>query len=467
MKTVAAAVLVVLLSIERPAAAQDADADLVPSVLRDEPAPKPVAVAPMPRSPLRTKLFLENATTLASAPQTLVVPFPSRMPDWQNRTSFDARITWTPAKRLTVTWSDRLNVIEQDGQDVLSWQTVRNDLREGYVTWEPALRTYLEAGRINVRSGIALGFNPTDFFKARSLVGQPSLDPSVVRQNRLGALMVRGQTIWNGGSASVSFAPKVADPPDVVDPDRNGLDPKFDATNAGYRLLCTLSFDVLDLNPELLAYLERDRSKVGVNLSRPIGDSIVAYGEWAAGRETNLATRAVGYGQTTGTFPPEMPVLLPTDTSAKLRNDVAAGFSWTIATKVTLNAEYHLHQAGFTRQDWRSWFDVGKSSEQNPISSALWYLRGYAIDQQEPTSMHQLFFRAVWPKAFVRNLELSGIAFVSLLDGSILTQVSANHQISSGWSVAAYGATNIGDSRTERGSLPQRVSATMSVFWYL
>ncbi|WP_437588900.1 hypothetical protein [Sorangium sp. So ce1000] len=423
----------------------------------------------MPEEPstLRPKLFLEDAFTGSTAPQTLVVAFPSPVHNWQNRTSFDALVKWMPSKRLTFTFSDRLNVIEQDGQDVLSWQTVRNDLREGYVTWEPASDMFLEAGRINVRNGVALGFNPTDFFKTRSLVGQASLDPSVIRQNRLGAVMARWQALWNGGSASVAFAPKLTDPTAVLDPDRNGLDPRFDATNAAYRLLSTLSFNVLDLNPEVLAYVERDRSKLGVNISRPIGDAVVGYAEWAGGFEKNLATRAVEYGKATGTLPEAMPMLLPADESSKFRNDVAAGFSWVIATKVTLNLEYHFHQAGFTRQDWRNWFETGSDPAPALISSALWYPRGYAIDQQEPTSTHQLFVRAAWPKAFVNDLELSGFAFVNLLDGSVLTQIAANYYASDKWTLAAYGSANIGDGRTERGSLPQRLSGILSIVRYL
>jgi hypothetical protein len=473
MRPIAAAALGVLFifGTERRARAQDADVDLIPGGILDEPPPKlpPSTPVPAPKEPstLQSKLFLEDAFTVSSALQTLEVAFPSPVRNWQNRTSFDALVKWTPLKPLTFTLSDRLNVIEQDGQAFLSWQTVRNDLREGYVTWEPVRNMYLEAGRINVRNGVALGFNPTDFFKTRSLVGQASLDPSVIRQNRLGTVMARGQAIWDRGSASVALGLKLTDPSVLLDPDRNGLDPRFDATNAAYRLLTTLSFDVLDLNPEVLAYLERDRSKLGINISRPIGDYIVAYAEWAGGRETNLFTRAFEYGKATGTLPAILPVLLPTDTSAQFRNDVAAGFSLVIATKVTLNVEYHFHQAGFTRQDWKSWFELGSDPAPAPISSALWYPRGYAVDQQEPMSMHQIFVRAAWPKAFVNDLELSGFAFVSLLDGSTLMQIAANYNATDKWTLAAYGSANIGSGQTERGSLPQRLSGIFSIVRYL
>jgi len=55
----------------------------------------------------------------------------------------------------------------------------------GYASWEPLDRTYLDLGRINLKSGVALGFNPTDFFKTRAVVEPLSADPSVLREDRL------------------------------------------------------------------------------------------------------------------------------------------------------------------------------------------------------------------------------------------------------------------------------------------
>jgi hypothetical protein len=364
--------------------------------------------------------------------------------------------------------SDRLNVFEQDGQDLVSANTVRNDLREASATWEYARGSFLEAGRINVRNGAALGFNPTDFFKTRTLVGQASLDPSVIRQNRLGTLMVRAQTLWAWGSASVAYAPRVAAPPPLTESDPVGVDPRFDATNGAHRVLATLSFEVLDLSPQLLGYFELHRSKVGANVTRTVGDAVVVYGEWAAGPEQNLAARAHAFGQDTGTLPPSLPVLPPADTAARLRNDAAAGFSWTIAAAVTLNVEYDFHDAGFTRGDWTSWFDLG-SAPRAPaaLTNALWFVRGYASDQQEPVSQHQLFLRAAWPRALVPDLDLSAFAFVSLLDGSVLSQLSANYYLSDAWTASAYVAGDFGAGRTERGSVPQWGNVILQLTRYL
>lgn len=465
---IAAAMMVV------PRLAMADDADLIPRGVLDAPPRPPLGAdaqpaRPKPPSKLQWKSFLEDAFTASAFDHGVVVPYPSSLAvGWQNRSSFDGYLQWKPLESLSFTASDRLNLYFQDQQSSISRDAVRNDLREGYVTWEPRTNVYLEAGRINVRNGAALGFNPTDFFKTRTLVGQASLDPSVIRQNRLGTLMARGQAIWSGGSVGIAFAPKVMSPSPVLESNPLGVDPHFAATNGAHRVLGTLSFDVLDLSPQLFGYFEQGRSKVGVNLTRPIGDAVVAYAEWAGGPEKNLVTRAIEFGQQTGTLPGNAPLLPPTSPSTSFRNDVSGGLSWTIATEVTLNAEYHFHQSGFGLEDWRNWLALGSApGAPAALTSELWYLRAYANDRQEPLTQHEAFVRASWPRAFVPDLELTAFAFVDLLDGSVLSQVSANYYLSSRWTASVYLSSNLGPTRSERGSFPQRVNSIFQLTLYL
>ena len=453
-----------------PPTGEDKDLGLIPNAIQEEAQPgnatMPSSAPPPPR--LQKRLFAEDAFTVASPSRPVPVPYPATPPHWQNRTSFDLYLQWEPWRPLTITLSNRLNLMEQDNVTFLSRQTVRNDFREGYFTWEVATSTYLEAGRINLRNGVALGFNPTDFFKTRTLVGQASLDPSAIRQNRLGALMARAQKIWAGGSASLAYAPKFYESSAIVRNDRIGIDPCFDATNAAHRVLGALSLELGGFSPQLLGYLESRRSKIGLNLSRPFGDAVIVYAEWSGGRETNLITRSFAYGQATGTLPAGAPLVLPTDTKTAFHHDIAGGASWTIASKITLNFEYHFHQAGFTHQDWRNWFDVGSSpASLAGVTNELWYMRSYANDQQEPMSRHQLFVRAGWPRAFTSRLELSGFALVDLYDGSTLAQVLANYYLSDDWTFALYGSMGAGSARSERGSLPQFGSIVVQIVRYL
>ena len=458
----------VVAGVPSAAADENQDLNLIPSEIQAEPAPRAAAPsAPSPRH-LHAKAFVEDVFTLASPARAVPVAYPLPLATWQNRTSVDLYAEWSPRKPVRFTLSNRLNLIEQDGVDFLSRHTVRNDLREAYVSWELTPSTYLEAGRINLRNGAALGFNPTDFFKARTLVGQPSLDPSAIRQNRLGTLMARAQKIWSNGSVGVAFAPKLFEPSRIVDDSRVGVDPSFDATNAANRALGTVSLDLGNWSPQWLGYYEHDRSKIGFNLARPFGDAVVAYVEWAGGMEANLIAQSSAYARTTNEIIASPQPFLPTDTSAAFRNDIAAGASWTIASTLTFNVEYHFHQGGFNRQDWQNWFDIN-GTDLNPALTAArhWYIRGYAADQQDPPSRHQIFVRASWPSAIVRELELSGFAFVDLYYGSTLAQLIANYYLSNRWTLAAYGAMNAGSARSERGSLPQFGSVVLQVIAYL
>lgn len=463
------AAMTLALGVPRLAGAdENSDLDLIPGAVTNA---NPTGVAaPAPSAPTPTgrgKFYLEDALT-GSSLRGLAVPYPAPpLPNWQNRTSVDALDTWTIEGDLSATLSDRLNLIEENDYNFVSRQTVRNDFREAYLTWEPLTRNYLEAGRINLRNGIALGFNPTDYFKTRTAVAQASLDPSVIREDRLGTVMVRDQAIWSDGAASVAFAPKLYSPTPITDPSRLGIDPLFDRTNAADRFLATIEYDVADLSPQALVYHEGSETQFGLNLSHPIGQSIIAYAEASTGKQPDLIAAALAYAKETAVLPVAAPILPPTDPSARYRSDLAAGASWTPVAKLTLNAEYHFHQAGFSGRDWNNWFATGAAHAGVPaISNELWYIRGYANAEQEPLTRQQAFFRADWSDAFVTDLELTALTFVDLYDGSTLDQVSAQYYLSDAWTIGGYLSANLGGKRSESGSFPQAASATLQLDRY-
>lgn len=451
---------------------EDKDLDFIPQQVEQaqRAAPAPPEAPPVGPRTVLGNAHLEDAFTAATAPQTLVVPFPGAPYRWQNRISLDVAYRWALVPRLVFTLSDRANVFVQDDIDFASPRTFRNDLREIYATWEPAQRIYLDAGRVNLRNGVALGFNPTDFFKTGSLVGQASQDPSALRENRLGTLMARAQFLWNGGSSMLAFAPKVTAPPELSSTGP-ALDPRFAGTNSTNRLLCALSFEVAGLSPQLLAYFEQGRSRLGANASRPIGDSTILYAEWAGGALPNVTTRALEYGESTGTLPATPPIAVGS-TSHRWRNDVAAGASWTSAWRLTLNLEYHFHQGGFSSAAWDSWFRLGSAPDapgtpNSFVAPVLWYLRGYANAQQEPISKHQMFARAEWADAFIKHLNVRAFALFSLLDASLFGQLSVVYSWDDAWTMGAYFSSSSGASRSEHGSVPQAASGTFQIIRYL
>ena len=78
---------------------------------------------------------------------------------------------------------------------------------------------------------------------------------------------------------------------------------------AAERFLATLHADIGDMAPELLLFRQGDRTRIGANLTAPIGQQIVAYGEWSGGDAQRLAAESIAYGIRTGVLPAGVPIL--------------------------------------------------------------------------------------------------------------------------------------------------------------
>lgn len=427
--------------------------------------------APPPTSPsvdANQRFYLQDDVIGTTRRNDLLVAFPPPPPArWEERLFADARVDWSLGDDVRFVFSDRFNLRAEDGLDFPSHENVRNDFREGYFAWQADSQTFFDIGRINLKSGVALGFNPTDFFKTRAVVEPLSADPSVLREDRLGTLMLTGQHLWEHAALTIAAAPKLTDPSAVyLNTNLPSFNPMFDRTNASTRLLAKGSVELFeDFTPELLAFSSNGHWSYGANLTRGLGQQIVAYLEWAGGNSTGLADAALNYGKMTGTIPLAAPSLLPSDTAPYFRNDVAAGFSYTTKSKITFNLEYHYHQAGFSDADWTHWFGVGALHNQ-AADAELWYIRGYAADQLEPTARQEAFLRADWTDAFVEDLEITAFVNTDLRDLSSFAQATADYYVSREWTVGGLASASFGGKRSDYGSLPDGASFLIRVSRY-
>lgn len=447
--------------------AQDPDLDFIPKAAQQTPvAHSSAADAPVANQ----RLYLEDALSASSQRGGLLVPAPGPPPyDWQERLFFDVSKEWRLSDRLGLTYSGRLNLRFENDLSFPTHENVINDLRELYLAWQPWDRTYLDFGRINLKSGVALGYNPTDYFRTRAVVEPLSADPTVLREDRLGTLMVRVQQLWQNGSLTAAYAPKLYSPsPIYSNLDLPSFDPMLDRTNAHDRFLAKASVNLgSDFSPEALLYEENGQTRVGTNLALEFGQKIVSYLEWSGGRRASLIDEAVRYGRGAGTLPPDAPFLPPTRSNPHFQNELAVGASYTTENRITFNLEYHLDQSSYSAADWRNWFALGRGrTAASPIAAELWYVRGYAQDQQDPISRHSLFLRADWVDAFVPNLELTGFVNTDLYDGSSLFQLTGDYYLSDHWTVGGLVATNFGKARSDFGSLAQTASFLIKVERY-
>ena len=406
------------------------------------------------------RVYVENAFTRSTDRRNVVVPVPeSSGSTWQERVFVDVRREWRVGRRLTLAFSDRVNVRAEHDLAFPTQQNVINDWREGFISWQVSGTTYVDAGRINLKNGAALGFNPTDFFKTRAVVEPLSSDPAVLREDRLGTLMLRAQRIWTVGALTVAFAPPVSQmTPIYSNTNLPSVGPSFDRTNAHARLLVKTSVNAAaDFSPELLVYHENGRTRFGLNVTRGLGQHVVAYAEWAGGAEAGVIDDALTFGRDTGVFPVGGPSVLPDDSAAPFQEDLSVGGSFSPRPKVTVNVEYHFHQAGFDKRDWEQWFAAGERTTSTSLAAGqLWFIRSYALDRQDPLTRHSLFGRVDWVDAFVRHLELTGFVNMDVYDRSSLVQIAADYFASNKWTVGVQASLNAGGPGSDFGSVPRR-----------
>jgi hypothetical protein len=469
MRTLApglAAALSLMAAAARAQSVPDPDLDRIPQAAA--PGATLPELGPAP-NPART-IYLEDAISDAGARGSLLVPPPPGPGSaWQELLFLDARTTLPITPQLSFTLGARANLRLQQDIDFPDQENVRLDLREAYLSWQPRDGLFVDAGRINLKSGVALGYNPTDFFKTRAVVQVLSSDPSVLREDRLGAAMVRTQVVLPGVALTLAYAPRLYDPtPIYSDLKLPSLDPMLDRTNAADRVLAKASLKLADdFSPEILAYSEDGRTRFGLNLTESLGRSTVVYGEWAGGRERDLISAALAYGRLTGTIPRAAAAVLPDGGAERFRNDLSVGASYTTASKIVFNLEYHYHEAGFSPADWRRWFAAGEAGRANPgVAAQLWYIRSYAADQQAPLSRQTAFLRVDRQDAFVRNLELSGFVSADLQDGSGAAQAEADYFLSDRATIGGLVFGTFGGRRSDFGSTPSAVSVLVKLARY-
>ena len=122
--------------------------------------------------------YLGDALEFSGTRNGLAVPFPSPSPaSWENWLFLDTRDEWRLGDEWRLNYSGRLNFRASNSIPFPTHENVRNDLRELFVEWQPTETVWLELGRVNIRNGVALGFNPTDFFRSRTVIEPLTADP--------------------------------------------------------------------------------------------------------------------------------------------------------------------------------------------------------------------------------------------------------------------------------------------------
>lgn len=340
------------------------------------------------------------------------------------RASIDARFDKTFAPGWRAVFADRLDLNRMDG---VSGNRDINTLKEAYLSWQAEPGRIVDLGRINARNGVAFGYNPTDYFRAGALRSVVSLDPASLRENRLGSAILRGQALWNGGSLSALYSPRLADQSsDSV------FSPDLGATNQRTRWQLGLSEKLsAALSPQwLLSGGAGQSPQLGLNLTALANDATVAYFEWSGGRAASLAAQA-----------------LKRPDDAAFRSRLSTGLTYTTPNNVSLTAEYQYNGAGLDQAGWNA-------LRRGPPAAYGLY-RGLVTNVQELPTRDHVFVYAVWQDALVKHLDLAAMVRYDAADHSRLQWLEARYH----WTrvdIALQTQLNTGQSGSNYGALPDR-----------
>jgi hypothetical protein len=291
-------------------------------------------------------------------------------------------------KQWRFTLSDRLDSLHpNDGEATV------NSLRELYVGWQDSAAQWLvEFGRVNLRQGPGLGFNPTDFFRDGALRVSTTVNPLLVREYRLGSVMLRGQRLWSDGSLAVSYSPKLSDHAST-----DGWSADLGASNARNRGLVSLGTQwSSSTSTQLHVYAEQGgRPQVGASISSLVGGATVAFAEWSWSRERPLLDRAVGAA-----------------TPAVSGHRIAAGLTYTTASKLSITGE--IEHSDFALD----------SDQRDALAAAQPVLLGaYLFEaqrRQDLAARNAFLIYAKQTDAFWRNFDVTTLLRVNADDHSTL-----------------------------------------------
>jgi hypothetical protein len=331
------------------------------------------------------------------------------------------------AARVDADWTGRFDSAQQIGT-----------LKEAYVSWQPRTSLLLDAGRINGRHGVALGYNPTDFFRSDAVRSVVSIDPNSLRDNRLGTVMLRGQQLWDSGALSAEYAPRLTEHASAAP-----LDPDLGATNSRGRWLLSFSQQVTaGWTPQWLAFGGAGQSpQLGMNLTALLGQSMVGYAEVSGGRSSSLWAQASNQPQ-----------------EQSLRSRAATGLTYSTTSKLSLTLEYEYNGAGLGSAGWNA-----ARTGSLPVYGRY---REYVLAQQDLPTRSNLFLYASWQDLLVQHLDVTAFLREDLLDQSCLPFAELRRHWTS-FDVALRWQNALGDATSDYGASPQRQTWQLVLDYYL
>ena len=306
-------------------------------------------------------------------------------------------------------------------------------------------RYFFELGRMNVKEGIASGYNPTDYFKGGSSFTL-SVDPKEKKENRLGALLIQASAILDNMTIKVLYAPKVSIKSQSIWASKTYVGAHLDESNSQDRTTLYVGYTGFDtMSISGLLHTNDDGLNLGVNLSY-IDEGTIWYMEGSIVEKKSNIDTVLGTKNPAQSYSPEL----------------SLGVNYTSATNIVGTFEYIYNHAGFNNGDWKNYFSLSKKS---PLyAGELAKERGALLGNAKMMSKHTLFMMARQSDVLT-NLDWTLLSWLNPVDKSSLLQVGMSYayeEVLFSIDARAY----MGTSHTEYGSYPNEYEGLLSMTYF-
>ncbi|MGP1676158.1 MAG: hypothetical protein ACTS6J_03255 [Burkholderiales bacterium] len=359
-------------------------------------------------------------------------------------TGLDLRLQKPLGAHYEGVFSGRLDADGHEGQG-LNVDNLSTTLRELYLQYRAESGAIVNAGRINLRNGVGVGFNPTDYLRRDALTTRRTEDPARLRENRLGTTGLQAQYGSAVGAFSLFAAPRIGG----SDSDA-WYGPRLHQTNAAQQWQVVLTPRLPGgVYGDLSVYKrETEEPLYGINLSTTLGRSTVSYIEWTGGQRPRLDAAALFTSVPTA--------------GTRFRQQAAVGATYTTEHSLSVTLEYQYNGAGLPRDEWERLRGDGA----NPISwDRLWQVRALAQSRQEPATRDGWFMMAQWSQFPFRQSDLQAVVRFNPYDRSTFAWLEWRYNLpATVFSVSATLAR--GKARSEFGSLTKSGAVGLTLRHY-
>ncbi len=387
-------------------------------------------------------------------------------PGWSNLTRLGLRGEYPTDYLLTFQSDILLNIYGRENEGFNTGDDLRLDIKEAYLSWQKSPTVFFDLGRINIKNGVATGFNPTDYFKVGSTFDQNTEDVKQLRNARLGALIIKHQILWQRGALTLIASPKIHDMDSRWYTDKNVAGLNLQKSNDRSRILLKYTFDISeDIRPEIIYYNESGNHNIGLNFSKALNKKWLGYVEWNLGKRRNLVDEALQKVWEAHQIDPVISELF-IDQAKNYQQQLALGVSYTTASNITTQFEYHYNQAGLSDGDLQRWFDLTNHAEDKPhLTGQFLSIRRLAKARGEPLGQQHLFMRSSWIDAGLDDLDIIGLFNMDIEDQSHLIQLEAEYKLNPNARLSLRLAQFKGSNQSDYGSLFHDQIATFQVTW--